>query len=104
MNLVALGEGIALNSAAAQSAVDLDTTPLLAGREAVIFASTNGLAGSAVMKVQTSDDGSTWTDVLTVNAQGPAVMKKVTLKKKARLNVTSAGTGGTGSAYLLGGV
>lgn len=103
MNVVALGESVALNSAAAQTAVDLDATPLIAGREGVLIASTVWMAGGAVMKVQTSDDGSSWTDVLTINAQGPTVVKKVTLKNKARLNVTSAGTGGTGSAYLVGG-
>ena len=101
MNVKTIGEGIDLTAAAAGSSVDLNGTPFVEGREAVLVVSTDALSG-ATLKVQSSEDGSTWTDELTVSSQGPATFRRVTCKRYIRYNVTVAGTTGTANAYLLG--
>ncbi|HET9680316.1 MAG TPA: hypothetical protein VFP95_07140 [Gammaproteobacteria bacterium] len=101
MKVVILGEDVDLTAAVAQAAIEMDATPLIAGREAVLVAQTAAEAGSTVMKVQTSDDNVNWTDVLTLNADTPVRIAQLKLAKYLRLNVTTAGTAGTGSAYLF---
>ncbi len=103
MKTLVLGSGVSLAAAAAQAAVRPKTTPFLPGTNTTIILDTEGGTGAFTAKVQGSDDGVAYTDLLTVTTQGPAVLQDVTVQAWMRLNVTAAGTAGTVSAYLLGG-
>jgi len=101
MQTKVIGEAINLTVAAAGTAVTLNGTPFMQNREATVVISTSGLAG-ATLRIQTSEDNSTWTDLVTVNSQGPVKMAQFRVTPYIRYNVTTAGTGGTANVYLLG--
>lgn len=99
--LLQLGAGVSLTAAAAQTAVLSDDTPFSPGFNAVATISLTGATGTPTVKIQGSDDNSTFTDLMTVSAITSNVVKaEVTIKKYMRLNVTAVGTAGTVSAWL----
>lgn len=102
MDILQLGKDVDATAVAAQAAVEPTQTPFIAGREAIAVVSVDGVTGAPSIKVQGSDDGVTWSDLVTVAAQGPAVLAKVTVQAQMRLNVATAATAGKVSAYLLG--
>lgn len=102
MTSLVIAQNVALNAAAAQTAIQPSVTPFLPGRNATLVVDVDGLAG-ATLVVETSPDNTNWTTVATVNAQGPAVIQDVTVAAYMRTHVTVAGTAGKGSAYLIGG-
>jgi hypothetical protein len=102
MNLKSLGAAIDLDTAAAQTAIDLDgTTPYAEGFTAVGVITQLGATGSPVAKIQTSPDNSTWTDVVTMTGLVPTTMAEVTLQRYVRANVSTAGSAGAANFYLL---
>jgi hypothetical protein len=63
--------------------------------------SATAAAAQAAVDTETSDDNVAWTDAVTVSALNRNVVKaEIELKRYARLNVTAAGTAGTVDAYL----
>jgi hypothetical protein len=100
--LKVLGEAVVLTAAAAQTAVDMDTTPFAPGFNGVLTVHLAGATGTPTVKVQGSaDGGTTWVDLLTVTAiTGLIELAEVTIYAQMRLNVTVVGTAGTCSAYL----
>lgn len=101
--LKVLGEAVALNSAVAQTAVDMNTTPFSPGFNGVVVVSLTGATGTPTVKVQgSSDGGTTWADLVTVSAITAFLkLSEVTLYAQMRLNVTAVGTAGTVSAYVI---
>jgi hypothetical protein len=95
-----IAKNVSLAAAAAQTAVQPTVTPFIPGRNATLVFDVDGLVGATV-KVQGSDDGTTYADVATVSAQGPVLLQNVTIQAYMRLNVTTAGSAGKASAYLL---
>lgn len=96
-----LASGVSLTSAAAQASVTNDTTPYIRNRAVVARVILNGNTGTPTVKIQQSDDGSTWTDdIIVTSASAPVVEAQLTLKKYTRANVTATGSAGTFSAYL----
>lgn len=91
-------------AAAAGSTVTLGVSPFLDGQNArarIVLSA--DAAGSVVVKVQGSDDGTTWSDLLTHTGVGtPSTEAEVTCKKYMRGNVTGAGSAGEVSVYLEG--
>lgn len=102
MNLLTLGAGLDLTaSAAAETALDTIETPFARGFKAVATIHFTGATGTPVVKVQTSDDGTNWTDVLVTSGVTRFLWKaEFDLKKKVRVNRTAAGTAGTCSAWI----
>lgn len=97
MQLKTLGEAKA--AVAAGTAQQMTDTPFLPGREAIarITVSPNF---NGTYKIQGSDDGTTYSDLLTVTgANQPGKEVQVSLKKYMRDNMT-AFTAGSASAYL----
>lgn len=97
-------DAVSAASAAAGATQTLDVSPFLEGQNCrgVISLSPDA-AGSVVVKIQSSPDGTTWTDVLTLTGIGnPVLVGEVTCDKYMRGNVTGAGTAGKVSAYLEG--
>ena len=82
--------GTALAAAAASTGVEMNVTPYIEGKEVVGSIDLNGFHGT--VKIQSSDDDSTYADVLTVTTAAPASFSKeatMTLKKYMRANVTA---------------
>ena len=100
MKLYPIGEGVALNAAGAGAAVR--ATPFVEGREAVAVVDVRGVGGTPTIRLQGSDDGTTWTDLVVHTGNPPAKMAQITIPKYLRYNVTAAGTAGTANVYLLG--
>lgn len=99
--LITLGSAVDATAVAAQTAQSTTSTPFGEGFNAIVHVCSTGLTGSPVIKVQTSDDNSSWTDAVTVNVlTRNHVMSEVTLKKYARLNVTTGGSAGRIDAYI----
>ena len=91
-------------AAAAGTALLLDVSPFLDGencRGRIVLSA--DAAGSVVVKIQGSDDNSTWTDLLTHTGVGtPSTEADIICKKYMRGNVTGAGSAGKASVYLEG--
>lgn len=99
--LITLGTAVSATAVAAQTSVTTTATPFAPGHNAVVSVCLTGVTGTPTIKVQTSDDNSTWTDAVTVSViTRNHVMSEVTLKSYARLNVTVAGSAGTIDAYI----
>lgn len=99
--LLTLGAAVSAAAVAAQASQATDTTPFAPGFNAVAEIVLTGVTGAPTIVIQTSEDGVTWADALTVAALTRNVVKaEITLAKYARLNVTGAGTAGTVDAYL----
>lgn len=99
--LITLGEGVSLTSAAAQAAQATDDTPFARGFDAICTIVLTGATGTPTVKIQTSPDGSTWSDAVTLSSiANSSVKREIALDKYARLNVTAAGSAGVVSAYL----
>ena len=97
-----LGEAVALNAVAAQTAVAMNATPFSPGFNGVVVFSMTGATGTPTVKVQGSADGTTWVDLLTVSAITAFLkLAEVTIYAQMRLNVTVVGTAGTVSAYVI---
>lgn len=95
MKLTALGTDVA--AVAAGTSVEMNVTPFMQKQSAVACILANALVGT--YKIQGSDDGTTWTDLLTVS-DGGSKMLEVKLYQYMRDNMT-AFTSGKGSSYLL---
>lgn len=102
MKTLALAEGVSATAAAAQAAVRSRVTPFLAGRDVVATIAFSDATGTPTGKIQGSDDGTTWVDLMTSTVLGT---KKATVKAREymRFNVTAAGTAGVASAYIEAG-
>lgn len=101
MKISMLAQAVSNASVAAQTGVDFgNKTPFLTGRqvEAFIDVSSDATA-AATIKIQGSDDNSTWVDLLTSTAlAGKRGM--VQMYRYMRANQTVAGTAGTYNAGL----
>lgn len=96
-----LGAGVVLTSAVAQTALEMDSTPFAPGFNAVATINLTGATGTPTVLIEGSDDGTTYTTLLTVAAITASMVKaEVTLKKHMRLSVSVVGTAGTVSAWL----
>lgn len=103
MDILALGEGVSLTAAAAQTAKQPANTPLLPGFEAIAAVNLDGATGTPTVKIEGSDDGgTTWTELLTITDLNALKLAKITLHADMRLNVSVVGSAGKVSAYLLG--
>jgi len=101
MNLLTLGTGLDIKNTGAATAQDTIETPWAPGFNAVATVVLTGAAGTPVVKVQTSDDGTNWTDALVTSGVTRSVFKaEIVLKKKIRVNVTAVGSDGTADAYV----
>ena len=101
--ILSLGSAVSATAVAAQTAVSTTTTPNARGHSVIAEILFTGVTGSPVVKIQTSPDNSTWTDVLTTSGiTRTKFTANVTLDKYARLNVTTGGSAGTVDANLIG--
>ena len=99
--LITLGTAVSATAVAAQTAKLTNATPFGVGFNALVTIAFTGVTGTPVIKVQTSPDNSTWTDVLvTSGLTRSQYVAEVTLDKYARLNVTTGGSAGTVDAYI----
>lgn len=99
-----LGEGVSLAAVAAQATpFQPSASPFTPGMNVIARVAQNAGAGAFVIKVQTSPDNTTWTDVLTVTGAGPTKQAEFTSAAYIRYNVTAAGTAGTANVYLEAG-
>lgn len=101
MKIQMLAEAVSNAAVAAQTSVDLgNKTPFLPGRKVEAFIDVSSDASAAAtIKIQGSDDNSTWVDLLTSTAlAGKRAM--VTAYRYMRANETVAGTAGTYNAGL----
>lgn len=98
MKTLILGQGVSAAAVAAQTAVQPLATPFLAGRDVVSTIDASGATGTPTIKVQGSDDNSTWVDLHTSTTLGHHVAN-IKLRPYMRLNVTVAGTAGVVSAH-----
>jgi hypothetical protein len=83
------------------AALECRTSPFDEGKNAVMLV--HSAAFNGTVKLQSSDNGTTWADVETVTeaATDRGVAKSVTLKRYMRGSVT-ARTGGAVSMHLMG--
>lgn len=101
-NLITLVEGHDLTGATAGDTIDCDTTPGAAGFNAVAVLVLTGATGTPVCKIQTSPDGTTWTDaVVTSGLLRSTYMAQITLDQKVRFNCTAVGSAGDADAYII---
>lgn len=99
---LSLGAVVDGTAVAAQTGVSTVTTPHARGHTAIAEIIFTGMTGSPVVKIQTSPDNSTWTDVLTTSGVTRTVFTaNVTLDNYARLNVTTGGSAGKVDANLI---
>lgn len=105
MKMFKIAEGVDLTDAASSTAVQPDVTPFLPGSEAVLAIDTNGMTGgtSPSFKVESSDDGTTYSSVKAITAAGPLLLVNVIIANYYRVTVTSASSAGTANVYLLAG-
>lgn len=102
MKTLSLGDSVSATAVAAQTAVVPLATPFLAGRDVVGHINMNGVTGTPTIKIQGSDDNSTWVDLMT-NTTLTDKQGNFKLKPYMRLNVTVVGGAGTVSAYCTNG-
>lgn len=98
MKTLILGDNVSATAVAAQSAVQPLATPFLAGRDVIGRIVMNGVTGTPTVKIQGSDDNSTWVDLMT-NTTLVDKAANIKLRPYMRLNVTVVGGAGTVSAY-----
>ena len=99
--LITLAAAVSAASVAAQTGVSTMEAPFAPGFNAVVSICGTGLTGTPVIKVQTSPDNSTWTDVATLNViTRNNYTAEITLNKYARLNVTTGAGAGTVDCYI----
>ncbi len=77
------------NAVAAGTSYECRSTPFVYGRHPTAVVTCNGFTGT--VKIQTSDDDSTWTDVATVTGTTTdrTELLAITLKPWIRANVTA---------------
>lgn len=99
MKMAILAENIAATGTATQTAIGLNATPFLSGRDVVARVISNGLTGTPTILIQGSDDNSTWTTLATHTA---LYDKEYNIKaaRYMRANVTVAGSAGTYNVYI----
>lgn len=103
MATVTLGHSVPYDALSAGSPIQLGQSPFLEGERCVLHISFSpDAAGSGVVKVQGSDDGSVWVDKFNITNVAPSTSDTVRCHKYMRLGVTTAGSAGTVSAYLVG--
>lgn len=99
MKVQVLGESVGATGAG--SSVDMSTTPFM-DRHSVAGCIDVSPNFDGTYSIQTSDDGSSWTTVMTVTgANQPNKKAEIALKRYVRGNMT-AYTAGAASGYLLG--
>lgn len=99
--LITLGTAVDATAVAAQTGVNTEDTPFAPGFNAIVELNLTGVTGTPTIKVQTSPDNSTWTDVVTLSVITRfGYRAEITLDKYARLNVTAGGSAGTVDAYI----
>lgn len=92
---------VVLTATGPLAAVELGETPFFPGANAILHLSAP-IGGDGVVTVEGSDDeGTTWEEIRTADADSGTVIEVSPLYKQVRLNVTTAGTG-TVSAALEG--
>lgn len=105
MEVSVLGAEVDLTAVAAQTAVDYTgfTTPFMPGRKVTVIVGVVSAVATAagVLKIQGSDDNSTWVDLTTCTGSAGKVAA-VKLYNYMRANVTTAwGAAGRGTVTLL---
>lgn len=106
MKSLAIATAFSLTSAASSTAVQPSGTPFCPGFDGLLVISTDGMTGgtSPSFKVEGSADGTTYTALATITAQGPVQFVNISIPKYLRVTVTSVSTGGKVTAALLGNV
>lgn len=89
----------------AQNAVICNKSPMLEGRTVHFEYFSTGISGTPVIVLEGSDDGgTTWIPLITLTtaeALACHVKKEIQLRKRMRVNKTTAAGGGTFTAYLI---
>lgn len=102
MKTIALAEGVSATAVANQTALsgaNFTKTPFLAGRECIAAIDTAGVTGTPNARIQGSEDGTTYVDLLVNTTLG---RKEATVKiyPFMRFGVFTAGGAGVYSAHL----
>ena len=93
--------GTAADATAAQTAVTCDETPFAPGFNVLARVIFKGATGAPVVKIQGSEDGTTWSDLAaTSGILADSFVFEVTCMKYMRANCTTAGGAGDYAAYL----
>lgn len=93
--------GTAADATAAQTAVDCDETPFAPGFNVIARVVFKGATGTPVVKIQGSEDGTTWSDLAATSGVLADVFPfEVTCYRYMRANCTTAGSAGDYAAYL----
>jgi hypothetical protein len=102
MKTAILAEGIAATGTATQTAVGLNATPFLAGRDVILDVVGAGLTGTPTILIEGSDDNVTFSTLATHTA---LYSKQYNIKaaRYMRARQSVAGPAGTYSAYLNNG-
>lgn len=103
LGLKTLGQDVDATAVAAQTAVTLGTAPFVTKGNSFYVVSLAGVTGTPTIKIQGSDDGSTWTDLKSItDITQYLYIGEITNYASVRLNVTAGGSAGTVTAYLFG--
>lgn len=102
--LLTLANKQSYSAAAAGTSTLVNKTPFLDSENTTVHINfSTDAAGTGVVKIQGSDDGTTWTDLYTSPASpAPDIEADVICSKYMRANVSTAGSAGTVSVYLDG--
>lgn len=103
--LLTLLNNVSYAAAAAGANIACTVSPFTWGHNALLLVAFGAAAaGAGVLKLQQSDDsGATWADTVVINGvTAGVVLQEVTLHSTMRGNVTTAGSAGTCSMYLIG--
>lgn len=102
-SFVTLGTGVNLASAAAQTAVSLEDTPIIPYRDALVRVYVSGATGTTTMLIEGSENGGTSYSTLatvTIPAASPSIMTVVKAYPTTRVRISSAGSAGTANVYM----
>lgn len=99
--LFTLAAGAVLTSAVAQPAKLMLETPFSQGFNTIASINLTGATGTPTVLIEGSDDGTTYSTLMTVAAITESLVKaEVVLKKYMRARVSVVGTAGTVSAWI----
>jgi hypothetical protein len=102
MKALILATNVSAAAAAAQTAVQATATPFLSGRDVICHIEKTGVTGTPTIKVQGSDDGTTYTDLVSSTTL-TNVVSNIKCMRYNRVNVTVAGSAGTINVWFENG-
>ena len=105
MKTLILAENVSATAVANQSAVQPLATPFLAGRDVVAVIDASAATGTPNLRIQGSDDNSTWVDLATSSGATALGHREFNIKLRPymRFGVFTAAGAGVVSAYCLNG-